>query len=211
MIITVKKIAVTGVLSAVVIVLGMTGLGFIVFPSGAAITILQTPVIIGAILEGPFAGFFIGLLFGIFSIVQSALMAATPIDMAFVTYPFIAIVPRILIGPAAWLFYALITGQLLKKITLKTAAIHPLLEFVAIVIAAIIGSLVNTALVLSGFGILQLFPWAAVIPVAIVNGPLEAVASAVLTFLVVTLWKHIPRGGGKSRLHKKIEKSVSSE
>ncbi|MDR2793660.1 MAG: ECF transporter S component [Treponema sp.] len=206
MTITVKKIAVIGVLSAVVIVLGMTGLGFIIFPSGAAITILQTPVIMGAILEGPFAGFFIGLLFGIFSIVQSALMAATPIDMAFVTYPFIAIIPRILIGPAAWLFYALITGQLLKK---KATALNPVLESTAIVIAAIIGSLVNTVLVLSGFGILQLFSWKVIIPVAITNGSLEAACSAVLTFLVVTVWKHIPRGSGKSRISKKFEESAS--
>ncbi|MDR2447676.1 MAG: ECF transporter S component [Treponema sp.] len=206
MAITVKSIAVTGVLSALVIALGTTGLGFIVFPFGASITILQTPVIIGAILEGPFAGFFIGLLFGVFSIIQSALMAATPIDMAFVSYPFIAIVPRILIGPAAWLFYALISGQLKKPSqAVKQAAVNPLLESAAIIAAAIIGSLVNTALVLSGFGILRILPWEVIIPVAIANGGLEAAGSAILVFLVVTLWKRIPRGSGKSRISKNIE------
>ncbi|MDR1220991.1 MAG: ECF transporter S component [Treponema sp.] len=211
MAITVKSMAVTGVLSAVVIVLGTTGLGFIVFPFGASITILQTPVIIGAILEGPFAGFFIGLLFGVFSIVQSALMAATPIDMAFVTYPYIAIVPRILIGPAAWLVYALISGQLKKpsafaaSSAVRPQAVNPVLESAAIIAAAITGSLVNTALVLSGFGIVRLFPWEAIIPVAIANGGLEAAGSAILVFLVATLWKRIPRGSGKSRISKNIE------
>ncbi|MDR2447616.1 MAG: ECF transporter S component [Treponema sp.] len=205
MAITVKSMAVTGVLSAVVIVLGTTGLGFIVFPFGASITILQTPVIIGAILEGPFAGFFIGLLFGVFSIIQSALMAATPIDMAFVTYPYIAIIPRILIGPAAWLVYALVSGQLKKPSARKPAAINPLAESAAIIAAAIAGSLVNTALVLSGFGIVGLFPWEAILPVAIANGSLEAAGSAVIVFLVATLWKRIPRGSGKSRISRIIK------
>ncbi|MDR2783847.1 MAG: ECF transporter S component [Treponema sp.] len=204
MAITVKSIAVTGVLSALVIALGTTGLGFIVFPFGAAITILQVPVIIGAILEGPFAGFFIGLLFGVFSVVQSALMAATPIDMAFVTHPYIAIVPRILIGPVAWLFYALISGQL-KKPAVKPAAVNPLPESAAIIAAAILGSLVNTGLVLSWFGIVRIFPWEAIIPVAIANGGLEAAGSAILVFLVVSVWKRIPRGSGKSRIGKNIE------
>jgi uncharacterized membrane protein len=185
-------------------------LGFIVFPFGASITILQVPVIIGAILEGPFAGFFIGLLFGAFSIIQSALMAATPIDMAFVSYPFIAILPRILIGPAAWLAYALISGRL-KKPAVSPVAVKPLLECAAIIAAAIIGSLVNTALVLSGLGILRIFPWEVIIPVAIANGSLEAAGSAVLVFLVVTLWKRIPRGGGKSRISKNIERKRPHE
>jgi uncharacterized membrane protein len=206
MAITVKSIAVTGVLSALVIVLGTTGLGFIVFPFGASVTILQTPVIIGAILEGPFAGFFIGLLFGVFSVVQSALMAASPIDMAFVTYPFIAIVPRILIGPVAWLFYALVSGQLKKPSpAIQPAPINPLLESAAIIAAAITGSLVNTALVLFGFGILRIFPWGVIIPVAMANGGLEVVASAILVFMVATLWKRIPRGSGKSRISKNIQ------
>ncbi|MDR0707409.1 MAG: ECF transporter S component [Treponema sp.] len=204
--ITVKNIAVTGVLSALVIALGTTGLGFIVFPFGAAITILQTPVIIGAILEGPFAGFFIGLLFGVFSVIQSALMAASPIDMAFATYPFIAIVPRILIGPVAWLVYALISGQLKKPSpAVKPAAVNPALESAAIIAAAIIGSIVNTALVLCGFGILGILPWEVIIPVAVANGGLEAAGSAILVFLVTTLWKRIPRGSGKSRISKNID------
>jgi uncharacterized membrane protein len=207
--ITIKKIAVAGVFSAVVIVLGMTGLGFIPTPLGASITILQVPVIIGAIMEGPFVGFCIGLLFGIFSIIQSALMSATPIDMAFVTYPFIAIVPRILIGPAAWLIYSLINGQLKKNSAVT--GINPVRKFAAIIIAAITGSLVNTALVLFCLGFFQIIPWVVIFSVGIVNGSLEAASSAVLAYLVVILWKRIPGGGGKSRLTKAAEKRVPDE
>jgi uncharacterized membrane protein len=205
----IKKIAVAGVLSAVTIVLGITGLGFISLPVGASITILQVPVIIGAILEGPLVGLFIGLLFGIFSIIQSALLAATPIDLAFVSYPFIAIAPRILIGPAAWLLYALISGQgnFFKKENSGDGHAPPvMIEFLAIIIAAIVGSLVNTVLVLAGLGILQILPWKIIIPVAVSNGLIEAIGAAIITFIVISLWKRLPVGGGKSRLTKEQEK-----
>jgi uncharacterized membrane protein len=204
----IKKMATAGVLSSVVIVLGVTGLGFIILPFGASITILQVPAIIGAILEGPLVGLFIGLLFGAFSVIQSALLAATPIDMAFLSYPFIAVVPRILIGPAAWLVYALIGRHLGKKNV--AGGVHTeagmLLESAAIGAGAIIGSLTNTALVLAGLGVMGVFPWEVIIPVAITNGPLEATGSAIITFIVVTLWKQLPVGGGRSRLSKETER-----
>jgi uncharacterized membrane protein len=195
----VKKIAVAGVLSSVVIVLGITGLGFILLPFGAAITILQVPVIIGAILEGPLVGLFIGLLFGIFSIIQSSIIAASPVDMAFVTYPFIALIPRILIGPTAWFLYTLISGQLWNK---KESQPSGMVTSIAVIIAAIIGSLVNTVLVLGGLGLLQIFPWEVIFPIAVLNGPVEAVVSSIITFIVISLWKNLHIGRGRSKLSK---------
>jgi uncharacterized membrane protein len=194
---TVKKIAIAGVLSSIIIVLGITGLGFILLPFGAAITILQVPVIIGAILEGPFVGLFIGILFGIFSIIQASIIATSPVDMAFMTYPFIALIPRMLIGPAAWFCYALISGQLWNKKERKA-----LIVAIAIIAAAIIGSLVNTVLVLGGLGLLKIFPWEIIFPIAALNGPIEAVASAIITFIVVSLWKNLHMGPRRSRLSK---------
>ncbi|MCL2128714.1 MAG: ECF transporter S component, partial [Treponema sp.] len=117
----IRKIVIGGVFSALVIVLGLTGLGFIPLPAGAAITILQAPVIIAAILEGPLVGFCIGLLFGIFSLVQAALAGFTPVDIAFLQHPWLALVPRILIGPAAWLVYSLASGSLFNKARKITA------------------------------------------------------------------------------------------
>ncbi|MDR0784711.1 MAG: ECF transporter S component [Treponema sp.] len=193
----VKKIAVAGVLSSIVIALGTTGIGFILLPFGAAITILQVPVIIGAILEGPFVGLFIGLLFGIFSIVQSSIIAASPVDMAFMTYPFIALIPRMLIGPAAWFFYALISGRLWNKKERKSSAV---VLSIAIVVAAVVGSLVNTVLVLGGLGLLKIFPWEVIFPIAALNGPVEAAASAIIVFIVVSLWKNLRLGRGRSKL-----------
>ncbi|HRU29430.1 MAG TPA: ECF transporter S component, partial [Treponema sp.] len=94
----VRKIAVAGVLSAIAIVLGVTRLGFIPWFSGASVTILQVPVIIGAVLEGPLVGFIIGLLFGLSSLLQAAIAPTGPVDVAF-TNPLISVLPRLLIGP----------------------------------------------------------------------------------------------------------------
>jgi uncharacterized membrane protein len=63
-----RQIAVIGMLSAISIVLGASGIGFIPLPMAKA-TIMHIPVIIGAILEGPVIGLVAGLIFGIFSII----------------------------------------------------------------------------------------------------------------------------------------------
>ncbi|MDR2184601.1 MAG: ECF transporter S component [Treponema sp.] len=205
----IRKIAIAGVLSAVVIVLGLTGLGFILLPLGA-ISILHVPVIIGAILEGPLTGLFIGLLFGIFSIIQAALLAVSPVDLAFLHYPFIAIVPRILIGPAAWAVYALISGTSRAE-SGDPAGFKPhvLRESIGVAAAAVTGTLVNTVLVLSA---LVLFVPEVTFPIAlavgITNGPVEAGIAAAIALAVVLTWKRIPRRGGKSRLTREAEKSA---
>ena len=65
-----RKIAVTGVLGAVTILLGLTHWGFIPWFGGVSLTIMHIPVIIGAILEGPAVGAGIGLIFGLFSMLR---------------------------------------------------------------------------------------------------------------------------------------------
>jgi uncharacterized membrane protein len=202
----VRKIAIAGALSAIVIVLGLTRLGFIVLPT-VSLTILHVPVIIGAILEGPLVGLLIGFLFGLFSLIQSAIAATGAGDIAFVN-PLISVLPRLFIGPAAWLLYTLVSGQKFKGEPEYAPRIYR--EIPAIVIAALIGSLVNTILVLSALSFFGFLPWdarleflpelPAPVAVAIANGPVEAAVAAVITLAVVSAWKHIPRGGGKSRL-----------
>jgi uncharacterized membrane protein len=213
----VQKIVITGVFSALVIVLGITGLGLIPLPLGA-MTILQVPVIIAAILAGPAAGFCTGLLFGIFSIAQASVIGTTPVDLAFRYYPWIAIVPRVLIGPGAWLVYSLITGTLfLKKKAaggqeLSAAASagsspsasspkHVLRETAAVILGAAAGSLINTVLVL--FLLMQVLPdltWQIVLALASLNGTVEAGLSAAISLAVILPWKRIPSRGGKAKL-----------
>lgn len=188
-----RKIAVAGVLSALIIVLGRTGLGFILLPLGA-ITILQVPVIIGALLEGPAVGFFTGLLFGIFSIVQAALIGSSPLDLAFLRYPWIAVIPRILIGPGAWLVYSLAgggrSGVSLRRETAAAGA------------GAVAGSLVNTVLVLGGFALFlpEIVSLKVLLSVAALNGTLEAGFSAAICLAVILPWKGLSRRN-KSKLN----------
>ena len=67
-----RKIALTGALSALVVVLSVTPLGFISI-GAASITILQIPVILAVLLGGLPSGAFVGAVFGIMSLVNAAL------------------------------------------------------------------------------------------------------------------------------------------
>jgi uncharacterized membrane protein len=192
-----RKIAVTGVLASLSIVLGITGLGLITWFPGASLTTLHVPVIIGAILEGPVVGVFIGLLFGVFTMIQASLIAVNPADMAFIN-PLISVVPRLFIGLVSWFVYALITGRL----RIKDKTVTVLRESLALIISAVAGSLTNTVLVLSALALFKIIPWATIWAIASVNGSLEAALSAIIVFAVLSAWKHLPRHGGKSRLNR---------
>ena len=98
----VRKLAIIGVLGGISAVLGMTPLGFIpVGPTRA--TIMHIPVIIGAIMEGPVVGAFVGLIFGIFSIFQ-AITNPTPVSFVFLN-PLVSVLPRVLIGVLSFYVY----------------------------------------------------------------------------------------------------------
>lgn len=110
---SVRKMAIVGVLGAISAILGLTPLGFIpVGPTKA--TIMHIPVIIGAIVEGPFVGALVGLIFGLFSMIQ-AVMNPTAISFVFLN-PLVAIVPRVLIGIVAYYAYVLFK-KLGKKVS----------------------------------------------------------------------------------------------
>lgn len=190
----IRKIAVAGVLSALAIVLGLTRLGFIPWFSGASLTIMHVPAIIGAILEGPVVGILIGGLFGLFSLLQAALSPTGPVDVAF-TNPLISIVPRLMIGLFAFLVYRGIVGP--DKGEKKAGNFRKIL---AIGAAGVVGSLTNTVLVLGALGLFGFFPWQVIWTVAVGNGPAEAVVAALLTVAVVSAYWAIDRGGGKARL-----------
>jgi len=200
----VRKITTIGVLAAVSIVLGITRLGLIPWINGLSLTIMHVPVIIGAILEGPLVGGFIGFLFGIFTMIVAAISATTPFDAAFIN-PLISVLPRLFIGPASWLLYILINKSLVKEPSSAmaegtTMAGRVFLESLAITSGAILGSLVNTVLVLTALWIFKILDWPVIIAVIVSNGLIEAVVSAFIVLAVVSLRKHIPWGRGKSRL-----------
>ena len=175
-----RKIVITGILGAIAIFLGLTRWGFIPWFGGVSLTIMTVPVIIGAILEGPLVGLIIGLIFGAFSMIQAAVAPNGPVDTWF-TNPLLSVLPRLFIGPVAWLVW-----RSLKK--------WPVAGLIA---AGIAGSLTNTILVLGMIGVLGYAPWVALGPVVVANGLPEAGLSAVLVLLVVGSWMRIQIGQRK--------------
>lgn len=172
-----RKIVVTGILGAISIFLGLTRWGFIPWFGGVSLTIMHIPVIIGAVLEGPVVGLAIGLIFGLFSMLQAAIAPTSPADVWF-TNPILAILPRLFIGPLAWLIWTA-----LKR--------WPAAGLIA---AGITGSLTNTLLVLGTIGLLGYLPWAALPAIFIANGLPEAGVSALLVLAVVAAWRQIRIG-----------------
>lgn len=173
----IRKITITGVLGAISALLGWTRWGFIPWFSGASLTIMHVPVIIGAVLEGPIVGLAIGLIFGAFSMLQAAIAPTGPTDVLF-TNPLIAVLPRLVIGPVAWLVWRVLERK----------------PAVGLVISGVAGSLTNTVLVLGMIGLLGKAPWGVLLPLVPANGLPEAAASAIITLVVVAAWKRIEIG-----------------
>jgi len=186
-----RKIVITAVLGGITILLGLTHWGFIPWFGGLSLTIMHVPVIIGAILEGPIVGLGIGLIFGLFSMLQAAIAPTGILDPLFVN-PLLAVLPRLFIGPVAWLVWTA-----LKK--------WPVVGLIA---SGIAGSLTNTVLVLGALGLFfgktplvtQVFGdglWKALTGIAVTSGLPEAGVSAVITLLVVAAYRQFRVGKRK--------------
>ena len=172
-----RKIVITGVMGAISIFLGVTRWGFIPWFGGISLTIMHVPVIIGAVLEGPVVGVGVGLLFGLFSLIQAAVAPNSPADAWFVN-PLLSVLPRLFIGPAAYYCW-----KLLEKV-----------PTVGLVVSGMMGSVTNTVLVLGVIGLMQLLPWEVIGGIIIANGLLEAALSAFITLVVVAAWRQIKIG-----------------
>lgn len=175
-------------MAAIVILLANTPLGMIQLPIIKATTV-HIPVIIGAILLGPWAGGILGGVFGICSLISNT---TAPTLLSFAFSPFlcsdfagifkalwISIGCRILIGTVSgWLWI------LLQKVRLTPWAALPLTGFV--------GSLTNTISVMGSIYLLLAAEYADAKNVAVdavwglimgtitVSGIPEAVAAAIL-------------------------------
>ncbi len=170
-----QRIVITGLMAAIACLLGATHWGFIPWIGGVSLTILQIPVVIAAVLEGPISGAIVGLIFGIFSMIQAAVAPSGPTDVWF-TNPLLAVLPRLFIGPAAWGIFTLLKRW----------------KVVSLLAAGAVGSLTNTALVLGTLGLLQYLPWQALGAIVITNGLPEMAASALITFAVIGAYWQLP-------------------
>ncbi len=168
---SVRRIVITGILAAIAILLGVTRIGFIPVPnvSGNA-TIMHVPAIIGGVMEGPLVGLLVGGIFGLFSFLQ----ASIPLFKD----PLVAVLPRLFIGVTAYYSYA---------------ALRHRNEYLALVVAAVIGTLTNTVGVL-GIAILRGYlTLEATIPI-LPQAVAELIIAAVITVAVVAAWKRIEGG-----------------
>ncbi|MDI3534366.1 MAG: hypothetical protein PWQ82_731 [Thermosediminibacterales bacterium] len=154
---TTRQLAITGLLGAVAVVLGMTPLGFIPVPTPAGhATIMHIPAILGGILEGPVVGGLVGLIFGVHSFLRAT--------NAFFADPIISILPRVFIGVMAYMAY---------RITKSGAA------------AAVIGTATNTIGVLGLIVLKGYLPMAAAVGIGITHGIPEIAVAVLLTVLLV--------------------------
>jgi len=96
-----RRLALTGAFAALVIVLGITKLGFITLGPTVSITILHVPVILICLLAGLPEGLFVGATFGILSLIQASMNPSTLLDPLFVN-PLFSVVPRMLVAVVAW-------------------------------------------------------------------------------------------------------------
>ena len=191
----IRKLVVTAALGALAVFLGMTRLGFFPWFTGASITVLHIPAIIGAILEGPFVGAGIGAIFGIFSLVQANVAPLTPIDIAF-RDPLVSVVPRILFPIAAWALYRLL-GKTRKVPAVFIAAFAGTVIHTVLVLGALV--LTNGSGILTG-GVEGTTLWTVVGAIFVANGIPEAIAAGVFTSIIVAARLGVLSKNGKSRL-----------
>ena len=146
-----RYMATLAMLCGVLLVMGMTGIGFIPLPVIKATT-MHIPVILGAILLGPGAGAALGTVFGLCSIWANT---TTPGLLSFAFSPFmtteglpgvakslwIALGCRILFGLVAGLLW-----KLIKKLAKQ--------DYIALPVTAVIATLCHTIFVMGSIYLL---------------------------------------------------------
>ena len=100
--ITIRELTSIGLLAGITIALGLSGYGII--PLGPLnVTTLHVPTLIGAIVEGPKVGGFVGFIFGCYSLWQN-ITAPNILSPLFIN-PIISVLPRVLFPILAYLVY----------------------------------------------------------------------------------------------------------
>ena len=194
-----RYMATLAMLCGVLLVMGMTGIGFIPLPVIKATT-MHIPVILGAVLLGPKAGAVLGAVFGLCSIWANT---TTPGLLSFAFSPFmtteglVGVVKSLWISLGCRILFGLLSGWL-------WAALRKLMknEYTALPLTAAIATICHTLLVMGSIYVLLTQQYAAAKNVAIsavfglimgtvtASGIPEAIAAAILVTVI-----------GKSLLH----------
>ena len=188
-----RYMATLAMLCGVLLVMGMTGIGFIPLPVIKATT-MHIPVILGAILLGPAAGAVLGAVFGLCSIWANTV---TPGLLSFAFSPFmttegfLGILKSLWIALGCRIFLGVIAGwlwKLLRKVFHK--------DYLALPITAAIATLCHTVLVMGSIYFLLAQQYAAaknvafsavfglIIGTVTASGIPEAIAAAILVTVI---------------------------
>lgn len=179
--IKIRKIALCGIFVALIIVMTFVPYtGYISIAGTLAITTLHVVVIIGSVILGWKYSLILGGMWGVMCLIR-AVTSADPANILFIN-PLISVLPRLFVG----LFAALVFRALFKT---KLGVIG------ASVVAAVVGTLTNTVLVISAIyifgGMIKEFRDAfeivkTVIGIIIsVNGSVEIALAVILTPAIV--------------------------
>ena len=169
-----RRIVIMAGLAALAVVLSFTRVRVLDAPNGIGNMTIGVLAMIGGIVAGPLVGLLIGAIFGIYSWLAST----SPLF----SNPLVSVLPRLLIGVTAAFTY-----KALRK--------HN--EYLALIMAGVVGTLTNTILVLGMAVILNLLPVAA-IPSIIPQAIAEIVIAVIITVAVIVAWKRMDKGAGKS-------------
>ncbi len=170
-------IALTGAMGALTVLFAFTRLGMIPWFSGASITILHVPVILCTLIAGIWSGSGVGLIFGVSSLILAATQGEG-LDLYFVN-PLISVLPRLCIAPAVYFSF-----KGLKKISEKTKFFPMVLSYG---IAAFIGTMVNSFLVLGALVLSGAIPAEVMFTVLFSNSLLEAAAAVIICIAVMVI------------------------
>jgi uncharacterized membrane protein len=153
-----------GLLGSIAAFLGLTRLGFIPFPTGINATIMHIPAIVGGIVGGWLVGWAVGTIFGF----SSFLAATNPLFKD----PLVAIVPRMFIGITAYYAWQALRGTSYSM---------------GLVLAAVVGTLTNTILVLTTATLLHpdIMNPALALTVAFTNGIPEAILAPIIVLPIM--------------------------
>ena len=189
----VRKMVTLAMMAGILLVMGMTGIGFIPLPVIKATT-MHIPVILGAVLLGPGAGAVLGGVFGLCSIWANT---TTPGLLAFAFSPFMSTTGLLGAAKAVWIalgcrvLFGAIAGwlwMLLKRWNTK--------DLVALPVTAAIGTIIHTLLVMGSIYVLLAQQYADAKNVALsavfglvmgtvtASGIPEAIAAAVIVSII---------------------------
>ena len=198
------KLAVTGALSAVIILMGIPGihLGYIQISPAVSLTLMHVPVILAAIFAEGTGAVVTAIVFGLTSLVNAAVNPSGVLDPLFLN-PLCSVLPRLLFGVGATVLFNLISR------------IPHMPKPVSAAVSAFISSLIHSFLVIGSMYVflngqmtsaMNGMGYLALMAILMPGAAMESVVAAVVCAAVVSSLTVIK--GRRSKLSEEIEKDM---